>query len=66
VDLTAKPPPEPVKVPAAWLPEVKAAVAAAYQATWAAAAQPQGSAQPPDDALLQVKCLAGLFHLHIH
>ena len=53
LDLTAKLPPEPPKLPAAWLPEVKAAVAA-YQATWAAGAQPQGSAQPPDDALLQV------------
>jgi hypothetical protein len=65
VDLTVKPPPEPVKLPAAWLPEVKAAVEA-YQATWAAAAQPQGSTQPPDDALLQVKRLASLFHLHIY
>jgi hypothetical protein len=50
--LTATPLQERPKLPAAWLPDVEAAVAA-YEATWAVGAELQGSAQPPDDILLQ-------------
>lgn len=39
---------------------------AAYEATWAAGAEPQGSAQPSDDALLQVCILAGRFSWRYH
>lgn len=49
----ATPPPERPSLPAAWLPDVEAAVAA-YEDTWAAGAEARGAAQPPDDSLLQV------------
>lgn len=51
---TEMPPPERPKLPAASLLDVEAALAA-YAATWAAGGQPCGSAQRPDDALMQVE-----------